>query len=143
MPPTGRRSSRERRPRYREGRDDDHHGGPPDAGSGRSRHPGHLTGPGGGRGAGAGGARELLPVATPARTRAVVRELLRPHRGLLLGGFVVMVAATVVGLLTQPLLGHIVDLVTVRRPVEALTMPRCSWCSSRSHRESPPRSGCR
>ncbi|MEV6868892.1 ABC transporter ATP-binding protein [Streptosporangium subroseum] len=69
------------------------------------------------------GARELLPVATPARTRAVVRELLRPHRGLLLGGFVVMVGATTVGLLTQPLLGYMVDLVTERRPVDALTLP--------------------
>ncbi|AWS48529.1 ABC transporter ATP-binding protein [Streptosporangium sp. 'caverna'] len=69
------------------------------------------------------GARELLPVATPARTRAVVRQLLRPHRGLLLGGFVVMVGATTVGLLTQPLLGYMVDLVTEHRPVDALTLP--------------------
>ncbi|WP_245878377.1 ABC transporter ATP-binding protein [Streptosporangium subroseum] len=69
------------------------------------------------------GARELLPVATPARTRAVVRRLLRPHRGLLLGGFVVMVGATTVGLLTQPLLGYMVDLVTEHRPVDALTLP--------------------
>lgn len=68
-------------------------------------------------------ARELLPTATPARTRAAVRELLRPHRALAVGGAVVMVAATTVGLLTQPLLGHIVDLVTDRRPAGALTLP--------------------
>ncbi|MER5323745.1 ABC transporter ATP-binding protein [Streptosporangium roseum] len=67
--------------------------------------------------------RELLPVAAPARTRAAVRELLRPHRGLALGGFAVMVAATAVGLLTQPLLGHIVDLVADRHPAGALTLP--------------------
>ncbi|ACZ86407.1 multidrug efflux ATP-binding/permease protein Rv0194 [Streptosporangium roseum] len=67
--------------------------------------------------------RELLPVAAPARTRAAVRELLRPHRGLALGGFAVMVAATAVGLLTQPLLGRIVDLVADRHPAGALTLP--------------------
>ncbi|MEU1620734.1 ABC transporter ATP-binding protein [Streptomyces sp. NPDC005722] len=68
-------------------------------------------------------ARELLPTATPARTRAAVRELLRPHRALAVGGAVVMVAATTVGLLTQPLLGYVVDLVTDRRPAGALTLP--------------------
>ncbi|MFG2301063.1 ABC transporter ATP-binding protein [Actinacidiphila glaucinigra] len=68
-------------------------------------------------------ARELLPTATPARTRAAVRELLRPHRAAAVGGAVVMVVATTVGLLTQPLLGHIVDLVTDRRPAGALTLP--------------------
>ncbi|MGI5254700.1 ABC transporter ATP-binding protein [Actinacidiphila glaucinigra] len=66
---------------------------------------------------------ELLPTATPARTRAAVRELLRPHRAAAVGGAVVMVVATTVGLLTQPLLGHIVDLVTDRRPAGALTLP--------------------
>ncbi|MDX3094944.1 ABC transporter ATP-binding protein [Streptomyces sp. ME19-03-3] len=68
-------------------------------------------------------ARELLPTATPARTRAAVRELVRPHRAPAVGGAVVMVVATSVGLLTQPLLGHIVDLVTDRRPAGALTLP--------------------
>lgn len=67
--------------------------------------------------------RELLPTATPARTRAAVRELLRPHRALAAGGAAVMVAATAVGLLTQPLLGHIIDLVTDRSPAGALTVP--------------------
>ncbi|MFD3457800.1 ABC transporter ATP-binding protein [Streptomyces sp. NPDC058691] len=67
--------------------------------------------------------RELLPTATPARTRAAVRELLRPHRALAVCGAAVMVAATAVGLLTQPLLGHIVDLVTDRSPAGSLTLP--------------------
>jgi ATP-binding cassette subfamily C protein len=86
------------------------------------------AGPGAGPGAGpaeraADRGRALLPTATPAQTWAAVRGLLRPHRGLVLGGFAVMVGATAVGLLTQPLLGHIVDLVAERRPPAALTLP--------------------
>ncbi|GII57153.1 multidrug ABC transporter permease [Planotetraspora thailandica] len=71
--------------------------------------------------------RDLLPVATPARTRSAVRELLRPHRRLALGAFAVMVAATAIGLATQPLLGRIVDLVAERGTQDggaaALTWP--------------------
>ncbi|MER5515500.1 ABC transporter ATP-binding protein [Streptomyces sp. NPDC002763] len=67
--------------------------------------------------------RALLPTATPARTRAAVRELLRPNRGLAAAGFGVLVLATAVGLLTQPLLGHVVDLVTRHRSPDALTAP--------------------
>jgi ATP-binding cassette subfamily C protein len=67
--------------------------------------------------------RALLPTATPARTRAVVRQLVRPHRGLAVAGFATMVLATGVGLLTQPLLGHIVDVVTAHRSPDALTWP--------------------
>ncbi|WP_203606226.1 ABC transporter ATP-binding protein [Streptomyces sp. SID11385] len=67
--------------------------------------------------------RDLLPTATPARTRAAVRELLRPQKVLAGSGFVVLVLATAVGLLTQPLLGRIVDVVTEGRPVDALTWP--------------------
>ncbi|MER5428952.1 ABC transporter ATP-binding protein [Streptomyces sp. NPDC002588] len=67
--------------------------------------------------------RELLPTATPARTREAVRELLRPHRALAVSGFGLMVIATSVGLLTQPLLGRIVDLVTERRSPDTLTTP--------------------
>ncbi|MFF3204588.1 ABC transporter ATP-binding protein [Streptomyces sp. NPDC002962] len=67
--------------------------------------------------------RALLPTASPARTRAAVRELLRPHRGLAWAGFGLMVLATSVGLLTQPLLGHLVDVVTERRAPDALTLP--------------------
>ncbi|MET7613369.1 ABC transporter ATP-binding protein [Streptomyces seoulensis] len=65
----------------------------------------------------------LLPTATPARTRAVVRELLRPQKGLALNGFGLLVLATSVGLVTQPLLGHIVDLVTEHRAPNTLTWP--------------------
>ncbi|RKN07024.1 ABC transporter ATP-binding protein [Streptomyces radicis] len=67
--------------------------------------------------------RELLPVATGPRTRAAVRELIGPHRALGLAAALTMTAATAVGLLTQPLLGHIVDQVAERRPVGALTVP--------------------
>nr|WP_112280781.1 ABC transporter ATP-binding protein [Prauserella muralis] len=55
--------------------------------------------------------RELLPTATGRRTAAAVGELLRPRRLLAAGAFTVLVAATAVGLLTAPLLGHIVDVV--------------------------------
>lgn len=67
--------------------------------------------------------RELLPTATQARTRAAVRELIRPHRRLALGGFAMMVVATAVGLLVQPLLGRIVDLVADHRPPGSITLP--------------------
>ncbi|MFI5805891.1 ABC transporter ATP-binding protein [Streptomyces sp. NPDC051561] len=56
----------------------------------------------------------LLPVASSARTRAAVRELARPYRLLALGGFGTLVVATAIGLLTQPLLGRIVDLAAGR-----------------------------
>ncbi|MGA5732146.1 ABC transporter ATP-binding protein [Streptomyces seoulensis] len=65
----------------------------------------------------------LLPTATPARTRAVVRELLCPQKGLAFAGFGLLVLATSVGLVTQPLLGHIVDLVTEHRAPNTLTWP--------------------
>lgn len=55
--------------------------------------------------------RELLPTATGRRTAAAVGELLRPRRLLAFSAFGVLTAATGVGLLTAPLLGHIVDLV--------------------------------
>ncbi|MGW0906157.1 ABC transporter ATP-binding protein [Streptomyces sp. NPDC002853] len=67
--------------------------------------------------------RELLPTATATRTRAAVRELVRPYRRLAVGGFGVMIAATAVGLLVQPLLGRIVDLVAEQRPAGDLTLP--------------------
>ncbi|MFF3935177.1 ABC transporter ATP-binding protein [Streptomyces phaeofaciens] len=60
------------------------------------------------------GADTLLPVATPARTRAAVAELVRPQRRLALAALAVTVAATAVGLLVQPLLGRIVDLAADR-----------------------------
>ncbi|MFJ6079966.1 ABC transporter ATP-binding protein [Streptomyces sp. NPDC092369] len=73
----------------------------------------HSPGPG----------RTLLPTATPARTRAAVRELVRPHRTLAAAAFGLMALATAVGLLTQPLLGRIVDGVTQHRAADALTFP--------------------
>ncbi|MBA2813134.1 ABC transporter ATP-binding protein [Streptomyces sp. KM273126] len=63
----------------------------------------------------------LLPVASPARTRAAVVELVRPHRALALTAVAVMVGATAVGLLVQPLLGRIVDLAADRGPADAIT----------------------
>lgn len=67
--------------------------------------------------------RELLPTATAVRTRAAVRELVRPHRRLTLTAFAVMIAATGVGLIVQPLLGRIVDVVAEHRPADDLTLP--------------------
>ena len=65
----------------------------------------------------------LLPIADGARTRAMIGELLRPRRRLAAGSLIVVIASISVGLLTQPLLGHIVDLVVERRPVSAILVP--------------------
>jgi ATP-binding cassette subfamily C protein len=65
----------------------------------------------------------LLPTATPARTRAVVWQMSRPHRGLAVAAFLVLLAATAVGLATAPLLGRIVDIVVSRSPVGEITLP--------------------
>ncbi|MEV4412669.1 ABC transporter ATP-binding protein [Catellatospora sp. NPDC049609] len=67
--------------------------------------------------------RELLPVATGAQTVRALRALLRPRRLLALAGLAVLVAATAIGLAVAPLLGHIVDLVSLGRPAAALTTP--------------------
>ncbi|WP_326702880.1 ABC transporter ATP-binding protein [Streptomyces cyaneofuscatus] len=66
---------------------------------------------------------ELLPIATGARTRAALRTLIRPDRGRAIRGLGVLVGATAVGLLVQPLLGRIVDIVADGRPADALTLP--------------------
>ncbi|KAB2593127.1 ABC transporter ATP-binding protein [Streptomyces arboris] len=66
---------------------------------------------------------ELLPIATGARTRAALRTLIRPDRGRAILGLGVLVGATAVGLLVQPLLGRIVDIVADGRPADALTLP--------------------
>ncbi|MFI5901700.1 ABC transporter ATP-binding protein [Streptomyces cyaneofuscatus] len=66
---------------------------------------------------------ELLPIATGARTRAALRTLIRPDRGRAVLGLGVLVGATAVGLLVQPLLGRIVDIVADGRPADALTLP--------------------
>ncbi|MDF5752230.1 ABC transporter ATP-binding protein [Spongiactinospora sp. TRM90649] len=65
--------------------------------------------------------KDLLPTATPARTRAAVREIIRPHRRIAFAGFGLLIAATATGLLVQPLLGYIVDLVAGHRSATALT----------------------
>ncbi|MBB2912759.1 ATP-binding cassette subfamily C protein [Streptosporangium becharense] len=75
------------------------------------------------------GERELLPTATPAQTRAAVRELARPHRPAALGGFAVLTVSTGVGLLTAPILGHIIDLVAGGRPADAITVP-VAWLAA-------------
>jgi len=59
-------------------------------------------------------AAALLPIATLARTRAALRELVRPHRALLVGTVVTLVAASVAMLVVPPLLGRIVDAVIAR-----------------------------
>ncbi|NYI04366.1 ABC transporter ATP-binding protein [Allostreptomyces psammosilenae] len=92
------------------------------------RTPGHRPAPHGAEPGGPGPGhpepeRELLPTATGARTRAAVRELLRPHRPLAAGAFSVLAGATAAGLLTAPLLGRVVDSVAEGRPVDALTLP--------------------
>ncbi|MER7571576.1 ABC transporter ATP-binding protein [Streptomyces sp. NPDC126514] len=81
------------------------------------------TKPGSAAGPGTATAPEspLLPVATPARTRAAVGQLLRPQRALAITAFAVMTGSTAVGLLTQPLLGRIVDLAADRGSVDAIT----------------------
>ncbi|MFZ4264711.1 ABC transporter ATP-binding protein [Streptomyces arboris] len=66
---------------------------------------------------------ELLPIATGARTRAALRTVIRPDRGRAVLGLGVLVGATAVGLLVQPLLGRIVDIVADGRPADALTLP--------------------
>ncbi|MFE9249060.1 ABC transporter ATP-binding protein [Streptomyces sp. NPDC007088] len=71
----------------------------------------------------AGDGRELLPVATAARTRAALRLLVRPDRTRALTGVGVLAAATAIGLLVQPLLGRVVDIVADGRPASALTPP--------------------
>ncbi len=73
--------------------------------------------------AAAGVAHGRLPTATPARTRAAIRELARPHRRLVAGALLTLVAATSVGLVTAPTLGHIVDLVATGHPPGAITKP--------------------
>ncbi|AVV47000.1 ABC transporter ATP-binding protein [Streptomyces sp. ID05-04B] len=70
----------------------------------------------------AAGTPSLLPVASPARTRAAVVALVRPQRRLALAALTVMTAATAVGLLVQPLLGRIVDLAADRGSANAVTV---------------------
>jgi ATP-binding cassette, subfamily C, bacterial len=65
----------------------------------------------------------LLPTATRAQTRAALGVLLRPRRALAVSAVAVLTAAAAVGLLTAPLLGHVVDLVVEGSPAGAITAP--------------------
>jgi ATP-binding cassette subfamily C protein len=67
--------------------------------------------------------RVLLPVATAARTRAVVGGMLGAQRWRAISAFGVLVLSTVVYLATAPLLGRIIDLVTAGRPASAISVP--------------------
>ncbi|UYQ65429.1 ABC transporter ATP-binding protein [Streptomyces peucetius] len=67
--------------------------------------------------------RALLPTATGTESLAAFRAMLRGHRLLTFAAVTVLVAGTAIGLLTAPLLGHIVDLVVERRGSQALTLP--------------------
>ncbi|MGW6555745.1 ABC transporter ATP-binding protein, partial [Streptomyces sp. NPDC055051] len=58
--------------------------------------------------------RTLLPTAGGAECLAALRVILRGHRFLAVTAALVLVAGTGIGLLTAPLLGHIVDLVVER-----------------------------
>jgi ATP-binding cassette subfamily C protein len=64
----------------------------------------------------------LLPIATGRRTRAHLRVLARPHRGRLAGALLLLVAGTAAGLVTPPLLGHIVDLATNHGATAAIVL---------------------
>ncbi|MDP8968955.1 MAG: ABC transporter ATP-binding protein/permease [Actinomycetota bacterium] len=68
-------------------------------------------------------APSLLPTATPSRTRAALRQLMRPHRLLAVGTLAALAASAGVSLLVAPLLGHIVDLVVQDRPGRAISLP--------------------
>ncbi|MFH8255283.1 ABC transporter ATP-binding protein [Streptomyces roseolus] len=67
--------------------------------------------------------RALLPTASGAESAAALRAILRGHRLLVAAAVLVLVAGTGIGLLTAPLLGHIVDLVVDREGPGALTAP--------------------
>lgn len=70
-----------------------------------------------------GADRALLPTASGAESLTALRTMLRGHRRLTAAAGTVLVAGTAIGLLTAPLLGHIVDLVVERRGSRALTVP--------------------
>ncbi|WP_181774391.1 ABC transporter ATP-binding protein [Amycolatopsis pittospori] len=67
--------------------------------------------------------RELLPTADGKRIRAVLGELIRTSKTRAAGALLMLVGATAIGLLTARLLGHIVDLVSQKRPAVELTTP--------------------
>ncbi|GAA4534211.1 ABC transporter ATP-binding protein [Amycolatopsis samaneae] len=66
---------------------------------------------------------QLLPTANGRRIRAVTGELLGRAKLLTAGSFTVLAGATAIGLLTAPLLGRIVDLVSGHRAAADLVPP--------------------
>jgi len=65
----------------------------------------------------------LLPIATGRRLRAVLGELLRPHRARAALALIALVAGAGVSVLTAPLLGRIIDLVAQGEPADTVTGP--------------------
>jgi ATP-binding cassette subfamily C protein len=67
--------------------------------------------------------RTLLPTATGTETLAALRTLLHGHRLPAVTALGVLVTGTGIGLLTAPLLGHVVDLVVEQEGTHALVLP--------------------
>ncbi|MFE7135619.1 ABC transporter ATP-binding protein [Streptomyces sp. NPDC057638] len=67
--------------------------------------------------------RLLLPTATGSESLAALRGLLGGHGLLAATALGVLVVGTGIGLLTAPLLGHVVDLVVDDKGTSALTLP--------------------
>ncbi|MFE0020818.1 ABC transporter transmembrane domain-containing protein, partial [Amycolatopsis sp. NPDC059021] len=65
----------------------------------------------------------LLPTASGQRIRAVLGELLGRAKFLAAGSFALLVGATAIGLLTAPLLGRVVDIVSGHRTAAELVTP--------------------
>ncbi|GEL20829.1 ABC transporter ATP-binding protein [Pseudonocardia asaccharolytica] len=70
-----------------------------------------------------GAQRDILPIASARRTRAVLGELLRPCRVTATAALGALAASAAVSLLTAPLLGRIVDLVVQGGTPDAVTGP--------------------
>ena len=68
-------------------------------------------------------AERRLPVAGPRQVWAAVKTFGAPQKGLALAALLTGIAATAVGLMTAPVLGHIVDLVVDEKPTSELTTP--------------------
>lgn len=64
----------------------------------------------------------LLPTASPAQTRAEVRSILRPLRGLVAATLVTLVIGAVLGLVGPPVLGRMIDLVVSGGTVTAVAV---------------------
>ncbi|GAA1855076.1 ABC transporter ATP-binding protein [Pseudonocardia ailaonensis] len=68
----------------------------------------------------------ILPVATPARVRRAIAELIRPRRAQALVALLTLAASAAISLLTAPLLGRVVDLAVATQrgePTGSLATP--------------------